>query len=96
MPEAKPSSFLAGVKSQLTQLFADAYDQIAADFGDSVPEVVPEEMQRLQKRTWEVVEKGLKTSYLNGRNAGPREHQSREPSDVAEIPKPTANPFRKT
>ena len=97
MPEAKPSSFLAGVKSELTQLFADAYDQIAADVDDSVPDVIADAMQRLQKRTWELVERGLKTSYLNGRNAGPRRGEPRSPERGGrEAPKTGANPFRRT
>ncbi len=97
MSEAKPSSFLAGVKSELTQLFADAFDEIAGELGDSVPGIIPEAMQRLQKRTWTLVEQGLKTSFLNGRNTATRrgEQQPSERDAPAEAPKSAANPFRK-
>jgi hypothetical protein len=97
MSEAKSSSFLAGVKSELVQLFADTYDQISAEYGESVPEVIPEAMQRLQKKAWELVERGLKTSYLNGRKAANApERRPTDAHDPSAVTDSRTNPFRKS
>lgn len=96
--ESKPSSFLAGVKSEITDLFAAAYDEMSSDFGEDVPAVIGESMQRLQKKAWEVVEKRLKESYLNGRkatNGKPTERKPRSAPDTPPVAE-TRNPFRKT
>ena len=93
--EAKPSSFLAAVKQEVTDLFASAYDAISGDFGEEVPQVVGEEMKKLQKKTWEVMERRLKESYLNGKKAGGTNGKDRRPPADHDAPPTGSNPFRK-
>jgi len=94
----KASSFLGGVKAELTELFASAYDEISGECGEEVPEVVGSSMKSLQKKTWDLVEKKLKESYLNGKKAGgsPGKPKSgRPPADHDASQATEGNPFRK-
>lgn len=68
--EGKASSFLGGVKQELIDAFALAYDEISSDFGEEVPAVIPTALKSLQKTIWGICEEKLKQSYLNGKKAG--------------------------
>lgn len=96
--ESKASSFLAGVKTEITDLFASAYDEIASDFGEEVPPVIGETMQKLQKKLWsDVIEQKLKESYLNGKKAsGERPRKPSAAHDAPAVSEPRANPFRRS
>lgn len=99
--ESKASSFLGGVKQELVDAFASTYDDIASDFGEDVPAVIPTALKSLQKKTWEVVEKQLKQSYLNGKKAGSssssKDGNPRKaiPPDTESVVASEGNPFRK-
>src|SRR5262245_38745650 len=100
MPTEKTSSFLAGVKSDITEAFASAYDEIAGEFGEEVPPVIGDTMQKLQKKLWsDIIEKRLKESYLNGKKAGgtngSRERKPAATHDAPAVSEPKANPFRR-
>ena len=77
MPE---KSFLATVKDDITAAFAEQYDTLAEVCSDT--EVLTTSLKTAQKKVWEIVEKRLKESYLNGKKA--TGHQEKRP-----------NPFRK-
>jgi hypothetical protein len=93
----KTSSFLAGVKAEITEAYASAYDEMSVDFGKEVPiDCIGETMQKLQKKTWEIVEKRLKESFLNGKKAGGGNGKERKPPPAHDAPaSPAANPFRR-
>ena len=82
MPEAK--SFLASVKDEITSAFADQYDALAAITSDEAR--LADSLKATQRKVWDVVEKQLKQSYLNGKKAS-------DGKPVPEQRKP--NPFRK-
>ena len=81
MPE---KSFLAQVKDDITTAFAEQYDTLAEVCTDT--EVLTSSLKTAQKRVWDIVEKRLKESYLNGKKAS----NGRLP-DAQRKP----NPFRK-
>lgn len=93
MAEAK--SFLGETKEQLVALFADAYDQIHSEMDGDVPDIVPTTLQKLQRKTWELMEGKLKDSYRNGQKAGPRESKPRASHEAPAAVEPRSNPFRK-
>jgi hypothetical protein len=66
MPEAK--SFLTTVKEEITSAFATQYDALAEITSDE--DKLAESLKTTQKKVWEIVEKRLKESYLNGKKAG--------------------------
>ena len=68
--EGRASSFLGGVKQELVDAFASAYDEIASEFGEEIPAVIPTALKPLQKKVWGLCEERLKQSYLNGKKAG--------------------------
>ena len=76
-------SFLGSIKDDITTAFAEQYDALAEVCSDA--EVLTASLKTAQKKVWEIVEKRLKESYLNGRKAGDGKH--------TEAKKP--NPFRK-
>lgn len=99
--EGKASSFLAGVKSDITEAFASAYDEIAGEFGEEVPPVIGETMQKLQKKLWsDIVEKQLKASYLNGKKSAggsSAKDGTRRPPVAHDAPQASdGNPFRRS
>lgn len=61
-------SFLAQVKSDITAAFAEQYDTLAEVCSDE--DVLTASLKTAQKKVWEIVEKRLKESYLNGKKAG--------------------------
>lgn len=77
-------SFLAGVKEEITEAFASVYDELAEVTTDE--ERLGGALKSVQKKVWEIVEKRLKESFLNGKKAGNGKLH-------AEERKP--NPFRK-
>jgi hypothetical protein len=79
----KAPSFLATVKQDITTAFAEQYDTLAEVCSDT--DVLTTSLKTAQKKVWEIVEKRLKESYLNGRKLGNGKY--------AEGRKP--NPFRK-
>lgn len=62
------TSFLSGVKSEITEAFADVYDELAEVTNDE--EKLGTALKTVQKKVWEVVERRLKESFLNGKKAG--------------------------
>lgn len=96
--EGRASSFLGGVKQELVDAFASAYDEISGDFGDEVPAVIPTALKSLQKEVWRLCEERLKQSYLNGKKAGgsPSAKDGARKSPVAHDATQSAdsNPFR--
>lgn len=93
MPE--PKSFLGTVKAEIDEQFATAYDDLSQSSLN--PEQTASQLVTLRKKTWEVVEKALKTSYRNGQKAAgkPENGKPPVPADLPPDTKP-ANPFRKT
>ena len=61
----KTQSFLASVKEEITESFAAQYDTLAEVCSDT--DVLTESLKTCQKKVWEIVEKRLKESYLNGK-----------------------------
>ncbi|NOT32989.1 MAG: hypothetical protein HOP12_02340 [Candidatus Eisenbacteria bacterium] len=61
-------SFLASVKDEITEVFAAQYDDLVEVTTDE--EKLGASLKAVQKRVWEIVEKQLKQSYLNGKKAG--------------------------
>ena len=82
MPEAK--TFLASVKDEITSAFAEQYDALAAITNDE--DKLADSLKATQRKVWDVVEKQLKQSYLNGKKAA-------NGNSVTEQRRP--NPFRK-
>lgn len=84
MPD-KSTSFLATVKQELTEAFAAQFDTLSDICSDT--DVLTDSLKTCQKKVWEVVEKRLKESYLNGKKAtnGKPPTEERRP-----------NPFRKS
>lgn len=80
----KGTSFLSGVKSEITAAFAEQYDALAEVTTDE--DKLAESLKTAQKKVWDIVEKQLKQSYLNGKKAG-----------NGKLPEPQRrpNPFRK-
>lgn len=66
MPEAK--SFLASVKDEITEAFAAQYDELAEVSTDT--DALGASLKTTQRKVWEIVEKRLKESFLNGKKAG--------------------------
>ena len=64
---SEPKSFLAGVKEEIVSAFAEQYDTLAEITSDE--ERLTESLKTCQKKVWEIVEKQLKQSYLNGKKA---------------------------
>lgn len=81
---AEPKSFLASVKDEITEVFAAQYDELAEISSDT--DALGASLKTVQKKVWEIVEKQLKQSYLNGKKAG----NGKLPTEER---KP--NPFRK-
>jgi hypothetical protein len=93
------TAFLTSVKEEVTGLFAEAYDELSGEFGESVPEAVPTTLQKLQKKVWTLMEAKLKESFLNGKKAAngkPPERKPRSAPDTPPVSEPKGNPFRKT
>ena len=61
-------SFLASVKAEITEAFAAQYDALAEVCTDE--DKLTESLKATQKAVWEVVERQLKASFLNGKKAG--------------------------
>lgn len=83
MPE--PKSFLASVKDEISECFAAVYDELAEVTSDE--EQLGASLKTVQKKVWEIVERQLKQSYLNGKKAG----NGKLPADERR-----PNPFRKS
>ena len=66
MPE--PTSFLKSVKDAIVSAFAEQYDSLAEVCTDE--DKLTDSLKATQKKVWEIVEKQLKQSYLNGKKAG--------------------------
>lgn len=81
MPEEKSKSFLASVKEEIVSAFAEQYDTLAEITSDE--DKLAESLKTAQKKVWEIVEKQLKQSYLNGKKATNGKTGERKP-----------NPFR--
>ena len=77
-------SFLASVKDEITEVFAAQYDELAEITSDE--ERLGASLKIVQRQVWEIVEKQLKASFLNGKKAtnGKLPAEERKP-----------NPFRK-
>lgn len=93
MPTEK--SFLGQVKDSISEVFAGLYDELSPDSTDT--EKLGASLKSAHKRTWEIVEKQIKQSYLNGKKAGNGgQSAERRPRSAPDIPPETgANPFRK-
>jgi hypothetical protein len=61
------SAFLTEVKQQLTAEFDSAYRQLHAFSNDE--DQLQITLSSVEKNVWAVVEKALKTSFVNGRKA---------------------------
>lgn len=95
MPD-KPQSFLASVKEEVTDAFAESYDELVDITTDE--DKLGTSLKTVQKKVWEIVERRLKESYRNGQNAGPRKEGNGKPRSPVDLPPETkkSNPFRKS
>jgi hypothetical protein len=97
--EGRTSSFLGGVKQEITDAFAATYDEISGEFGEEVPSVIPTALKTLQTKVWRICEAQLKQSYLNGKksagNPSTRDGAPRRPPAGHDAPPTESNPFRK-
>jgi hypothetical protein len=81
------TSFLAAVKQEINEAFATQYDELSEVCTDQETLIVS--LKATQKNVWEVVEKRLKESFLNGKKT------VNGKSDRGEEKPKKANPFRK-
>lgn len=89
MPE--PKSFLASVKDEIGDVFADVYDKLAEISSDT--DQLGASLKATHRKVWEIVEQRLKESFRNGQKGV--ERRPHADNDAPRGSEPRSNPFRR-